>query len=359
MAKVTIQEVAREAGVALGTVSNVLNHPDRVRPETIERVRAAMDALGYAPNQSARLLAGGSSAVFGLILPHMTHGFPLQEASGAQSEARRAGYDLIMLNSAGDPEIERANLRYLAGSQVAGILIHPLCAQHVELPASRRAIPMVYQGVIGEGPGCRVAADREKQGALVAEHAARSGAHHIAVFGRSFAPAEVDRARGIIHVAHDATVQFEFIDEGAPDRSRDGFEVGSKLMRRPACERPDFIIGLTDALASGALAAVRAAGLRVPGDVAVAGCDGNPLAWIGDIPLTTVVPSGYEVGRRGVQLLIEQIELEKLAAFSGEPMDQDLSRQELIRPFLLQRASSVAGASLVGGMDFDVGAYLV
>ena len=73
MANVTIGDVAREAGVALGTVSNVLNHPEKVRPETIRQVAEAIDKLGYAPNQSARVLAGGSSRTFGLILPPVSY----------------------------------------------------------------------------------------------------------------------------------------------------------------------------------------------------------------------------------------------------------------------------------------------
>ena len=68
---VTINDVANEAGVALGTVSNAFNHPEKVRPETLKRINEVAAKLGYAPNQSARMLAGGKNQSFGLVLPSL------------------------------------------------------------------------------------------------------------------------------------------------------------------------------------------------------------------------------------------------------------------------------------------------
>lgn len=411
MPKVTIQDVAREAGVALGTVSNVLNHPDRVRPSTLDRVRAVMDALGYAPNQSARLLAGGGSMTFGLVLPNLSGGFALQVANGAQGEARRAGYDVVLANSAGDVELERRHLRYLAGTQVAGVLLQPVelescnvraedpsagggaAAGRVPEPAGTRSgaggapgaltgpegegafdpcafdprptdalmggIPHVYLGFSSDAAGYYVSAGAEGQGALVAEYALRSGAGHVMVAGTRRSRACRDRAGGIERVAGDAEgVRFEFLEEGP--LARDGVDLARAIARRPVSDRPDFIIALSDALAVGIIAGLEAAGVSVPGSVAVAGCEGNPLAWTGRLALTTVVPSGYEVGRRGVQMLLEQIELAKLAEFTGEAdpgADPALNHQAAIRPLLLQRASTGADGG-AAAPDLDLGALL-
>jgi len=86
MAKVKISDVAREAGVSLGTVSNALNHPEKLRPETLKLINETINRLGYLPNQSARQLAGGATKSFGLVLPRLDHGFSLQIASGAHNE---------------------------------------------------------------------------------------------------------------------------------------------------------------------------------------------------------------------------------------------------------------------------------
>ncbi|MDY4041774.1 MAG: LacI family DNA-binding transcriptional regulator [Collinsella sp.] len=429
MPKVTIQDVAREAGVALGTVSNVLNHPDRVRPSTLDRVRAAMDALGYAPNQSARLLAGGGSMTFGLLLPNLSSGFALQVANGAQSEARRAGYDVVIASAAGDAELERRHLRYLVGTQVAGVLIQPVelgyCNVRVEdgsgagavagagaglasasaisapdaagtaesdalaggadaaggsgaagatapdtapdpcafdprpTDALMGSIPHVYLGLSSDEPGYFVSGGADGQGALVAEYALRSGAAHVLVAGAQRSRACRDRAAGIERVARDAAgVRFEFLEEGP--LARDGMDLARSIARRPEADRPDFIIALSDALAVGIIAGLEAAGVSVPGSIAVAGCEGNPLAWTGRLALTTVVPSGYEVGRRGVQMLLEQIELAKLAELTGEMdpgADPALNHQATVRPFLLQRASTGADGG-AAAPDLDVGPLL-
>ena len=121
MGKVTIGDVAREAGVALGTVSNALNHPEKVRPETLNLVNAAIVKLGYAPNQSARLLAGGKNPTIGLVIPRLDHGLSLQVAHGASVEAERAGYGLVLASAEGDIEREASYARYFAGTQLSGI----------------------------------------------------------------------------------------------------------------------------------------------------------------------------------------------------------------------------------------------
>lgn len=358
MAKVTIQDVAREAGVALGTVSNVLNHPERVRPATIEVVREAMDRLGYAPNQSARLLAGGKNVTFGLVLPRLDHGFSLQIANGAQTEAHRNGYDLLIANAANDDVLEDRYLAYFKGSQVAGVMVQPM-ADRFWRPAAPGPVPMVYLDVHSDAPGYFVGADNEAQGRLVTEHAIERGARHVVVFGQTEYVQLAYRASGIGRVAQDnPDVTFEFIDEGSRNLARDGYEIGRRLAERPGAERPDFVIAVTDVLAIGAIAGIRAAGLSVPEDIRVAGSDGNPLAWTGGVSLTTIAPPGYEIGRRGVQFLIEQIEVAKLAELTGEPVDRTVNRQAVVRSFLLARASTGMKPLPGSNPDFDLGTYL-
>ena len=103
---------------------------------------------------------------------------------------------------------------------------------------------------------------------------------------------------------HETTgVTFEFIDEGSWNLARDGYSIGRRLAKRPASERPDFVVALSDVLATGAIAGIQSAGLSVPDDIKVVGSDGNPLAWSGNVPLTTIAPPGYEIGRKGVQYL--------------------------------------------------------
>lgn len=358
MAKVTIQDVAREAGVALGTVSNALNHPDKVRPSTREAVQRAMDKLGYLPNQSARMLAGGKNAIFGLVLPRLDHGFSLQIANGAHNEAHRNGYDLIIANAGNDDVLEGRYLRYFMGLQLAGIMVQPMAGEGWHPVQAASGIPTVYLDIHSDDPGYFVAADNLAQGKLIAGHAVDCGAKHVAVVGRAEFMQLSYRVAGIREIEQaNPGILFEYLDEGNWNLARDGYELGSELGARTGDGRPDFVIALTDVLATGVITGLAAAGARVPADVAVAGCDGNPLAWTGSVPLTTVAPPGYEIGRRGVHYLIKQIELAKLAEFTGEEMPPLENNQALVRPFLLARQSTGV-ASAVADPEMDLGAYL-
>lgn len=154
-------------------------------------------------------------------------------------------------------------------------------------------------------------------------------------------------------------IALDVLEKGDGSSASDGYGLARTLVDRGA-SRPDFIVGLSDVLAAGAVAGVQACGLAVPDDIAVSGCDGNPLAWGGTVPLTSCSPTGYEMGRRGVKLLIEQIELARsdAAALARELAE---NHQELVRPFMLMRASTLGEDAPVSAMDIsglNLGAYL-
>ena len=382
MAKVKISDVAREAGVSLGTVSNALNHPEKVRPDTLKLINETINRLGYLPNQSARQLAGGTTKAFGLVLPRLDHGFSLQIASGAHNEARKHGYDLLIANADNDDILEDHYLRYFMGTQMSGGLVQPMAKPDWHPQMAKMPVPIVHLDIHCTEPGYFVAADNEAQGRIIAEHAISHGATHIACIGRSAFMQLTLRVVGI-HKALAARpdIKVEVIDAGEWNTAADGYSIGARLAARPAKERPDFIIGLTDVLAAGAISALFDAGLNVPGDVKVAGCDGNPLAWSGPVPLTTVAPPGYEIGRKGVQLLIEQIEKRQPAkpkrvrvgsaarTVTTVAASEDINRQESVRPFLLERwstgstdtpgtLSSTSATASTQSPDINLGAYL-
>ncbi|MDY2777534.1 MAG: LacI family DNA-binding transcriptional regulator [Collinsella sp.] len=342
MEKVTIQDVAREAGVSLGTASNALNHPEKLKASTLQKVQSAMSTLGYMPNQSARLLAGGRNASFGLLLPSLDHGLFLQIANGAHSEARRHGFGLLIASADDDEQLQRSYLRYFMGTQMAGVLIQPLRIHDAPLDADF-PIPIVYLDLHCRQPGYFVAVDNRAQGRLIAEHAVSIGSRRVSVIGSCEGPQAEHRVRGIRDVeATNPSVDFDYLLEGSTGLARDGFMMAQRIAELPETERPDFIIALSDVLATGAIAGAQDAGLRVPDDIAIAGCDGNPLAWNDSVPLTTCAPTGYEMGRRGVQFLVEQIG-DGAGRERNPPVEEDPCHQTLIRPFLLARRSTVRG----------------
>lgn len=353
-ATVTITDVAREAGVALGSVSNAFNHPDKVRPATLKRIREAADRLGYAPNQSARMLAGGKNRLFGLILPSLDHGISLQIANGANAEASKCGYGLLIATAKEDEETARRYREYFMGTQIAGVLVQPPAVRDWQPPRTSPHMPLAVLDVQSTLPGHFVAADNVAMGEVLARHAIQCGAKHVAVIGDPTLGRLSLRIEGMRRAfASTSNCTVEYVGKGVWNSAHDGFDLGRSLAERDDHIRPDFIIALTDTLATGAISGVRATGLRVPHDVCIAGCDGNPLAWTGPVPLTTVAPVGYEIGRRGVRQLIAQIDSEKN---NLDPFD---NHQELVRPFLLARASTGANrADDFADPDIDISGYL-
>ena len=140
----SIKDVARRAGVSVGTVSNVLNRPDLVSPATRERVQAAITELGFVRNESARQLRAGSSRTVGLVVLDIANPFFTDVARGVEDVVNAAGLALILCNSDDRPEKEAAHLAALAELQVQGVLITPTAELSPDLAALRaRGVPVV------------------------------------------------------------------------------------------------------------------------------------------------------------------------------------------------------------------------
>src|SRR5712675_852988 len=157
-----MKDVASLAGVAVGTVSNVLNHPDRVRPLTRARVEAAMEQLGFIPNGSARQLRAGRSRCLGLVVLDVTNPFFTEVARGVEDYAQAEGYAVILCNSDEADDKERRYLRVLEEQRVRGILITPVHGRAPELRRPReRGTPVVLLDRPGSAGQCSVAVDRK------------------------------------------------------------------------------------------------------------------------------------------------------------------------------------------------------
>lgn len=121
----SIRDVARRAQVSVGTVSNVLNTPEKVSPETRERVQTVIAQLGYVRNDAARQLRNGQSHTIGLIVLNGTNPFFTEIAQGAQNRALESGYTVLVGTSNENVKRENTLLSLFAEQQVAGILVSP------------------------------------------------------------------------------------------------------------------------------------------------------------------------------------------------------------------------------------------
>ena len=327
-------EVAALAGVSVGTVSNVLNHPEQVRPATIEKVRAAIDELGFTLNANARSLAGGDNRIIGLVVVDLQNTLFVDIARGAQREAAAQRMSLLVGNSDRDDAQQDAHLDLFESARVRGVLLAPLSDPDAGVQRVRRhGTPVVVLNYdSGRRDCCTVLVDNEQVGYLAARHMIALGRRRLAWIRElnDLQPVQ-ERQVGVRRAVREAGRGVALVEidteQAAGPHGRSAVE---QLLALPARRRPDAVVAVTDLLAASIVEELQRSGLSVPGDVAVMGCDHDARAWGGQIPLTTVRLEGEQMGAAAVRLLAAEV-----AEGAGHE-----HRTVVVRPSLLVRESS-------------------
>ncbi|HEX6346232.1 LacI family DNA-binding transcriptional regulator [Umezawaea sp.] len=326
----SIKDVAERAGVSLGTVSNVLNRPDKVSEATREVVLAAIAELGFVRNSQAAQLRAGTSRSLGLIVLDLANPFFHDIARGIEDVATELGYALVLCNSDEQAAREDRYLRLLEEQRVRGMLITPVGPMSERLDAlRRRGTPTVlvdrhYQGV----DCCSVAVDDVAGGELAGEHLVAAGHRRIAyVTGPLSLRQCKDRLTGLRRAVADRGVAVDVVEVPAL-KARHGYEAARELFDGGAA--PTAVFCANDLLALGVLRAAVSTGRRVPDDVALLGYDDIEFAADAAVPLSSVRQPTLHIGRTAARLLVE--ECDQPAAHSHQ--------QIMFRPELVVREST-------------------
>jgi len=333
-----MKDVASLAGVAVGTVSNVLNHPDLVRPLTRARVEAAMEELGFIPNGSARQLRAGRSRCLGLVVLDVTNPFFTEVARGVEDYAQAAGYAVILCNSDEADDKERRYLRVLEEQRVRGILITPVHGQAPELPRIRdRGTPVVLLDRPGSAGQCSVAVDDRRGGEIAVRHLLELGHRSIALVNGPVAIRQcADRRRGALRAVEraglDPAAVLAEVTVPAMNARAGAVAADELLSVTPPTggRRPTAVFCANDMLALGLLRRLGQAGVAVPGDLAVVGYDDIEFAADAAVPLTSVRQPKYQLGQAGAELLLDE----------ADRPDEHEHRRFVFKPELVVRASS-------------------
>lgn len=335
MRKVTINDVAGAAGVSKATVSKVLNQRYDVKEETAGRVRRAIDALGFVKDRRAVQLAQGRSDSIGLIVPSSTDEWMTEVLRGAMQVAQSHHFNIaVQTFPEGRDEITRV-IAGLRGRVFDGVLVVQPRERLSWLDELHEAgLPVAVLDDHGSNPGVSAYVPDESTGIEEAV------AHLVAIGHRRFAllsgPDE-ERTRYTSEkrlqfyrsalLGHGIVLDADRV--AAAEYSLDGGEAGvAGLLSRGA--RFDALIASSDAMAVGAMRALKAAGLSVPGDVSVVGFDDFPAANYTDPRLTTVHNPLFEMSARAIRALV--------ASISGK-VRQEVTR-EVVRTHLIVRDST-------------------
>lgn len=307
----SMKDVAAAAGVSLGTVSNVMNRPDLVAPQTRERVEAAIAELGFVRNESARSLRAGRSRLLAYVMLDVRNPFFTDVASGIEQIAEEAGLSLMLCSSDGRAEREAAHLELLVEQRVHGILITPIDPDDSRLSlAVKRGTPVVVVDRPTKSHDfCSVAVDDVLGGRLAIEHLIDVGHQRIALVG---GPSTIGQVRDRFNGARAAVIDAGLDpDDLVPITTTalsvsEGYAAGERLAGLPASRRPTAAFCANDLVALGLLQHATVSGRRVPADLAIVGYDDIDFAAAAAVPLTSVRQPRQQLGRRAADLLLDE-----------------------------------------------------
>ncbi|HEV3484692.1 MAG TPA: LacI family DNA-binding transcriptional regulator [Vicinamibacterales bacterium] len=306
--KVTIRDVAREAGVSVATVSRVLNDSGPVSEGARARILEIAGRLRYTPNEAARTLISSRTSALGVILPDLHGQFFSEVIRGLDQAAKASGYHLLVSGSHNDCAETEAALQAMRG-RVDGLVV---MAPDVDTARVVAGIPTGVPVVLLNCPALDGRADSieiDNYGGAYAIVAHLSGPARRAVAviaGTANNRDAAERLRGyraaLRDLAVDQTPRWEL--EGDFTEAS-GYEAVRHLLRLRS--RPPALFASNDSMAIGAMSALREAGLRVPEDVAVGGFDDIPMARYTSPPLTSVRVPMADLGAQAVRRLVDVV----------------------------------------------------
>jgi DNA-binding LacI/PurR family transcriptional regulator len=310
-----IADVAREAGVSKTAVSFAFNSPDRLSPETATRIRVVAESLGYRPHPVARMLTQGQTMALGVLTPQALSVIFSNPFFGAFNEgvalaAEEYGYGLHFISP-----VHGSLARAIGRATVDGVVAIGLSEHHPDVEQIRQALPIVLVDSTAMPDYPSIDIDDEGGARAAAEHLLALGHRDFLIIGveppqpaTQMEPEGVTgrRLRGYRTALATAGIELSFdrIVVG-PATVAGGMTALEEAWREGL--RPTAVLAMSDAMAIGAMRAIRGLGLAVPSDVSVVGFDDIDLAMHTDPPLTTVHQPIRRKGEEAVRLLLSVI----------------------------------------------------
>lgn len=306
----TIKDVAKRAGVAISTVSAVINRSAPVSEDTIARVEAAVAAIGYTPHGAAQSLRSGRSRLIGLVVPNIANPHFAAVAREVENVCLAAGYTSVVYSTGQDAERESQVLKMMRVQRVAGLIVIPTRsdAAHGAALVGQIHVPTVLLDMYVEGlPYDVIKTDNIEAGRIATEHLLSLGHRRIGiVVGIPGLATSDDRYAGYRKAYEDrGLVPDPALALPGDFDQQTAHEMGMKLLAMKP--RPTAIVTISNMMTMGLLFAIREQGLKVPDDLSVVGIDDLEFAQLLDPKPTAVTTPILAMARRSIQKLLGQL----------------------------------------------------
>lgn len=304
----SIIDVAAAAGVSVATVSRVLTNKPHVRPQLRERVLAAVEQLDYQPSRLARSLRMQRSQVYGLIIPDIQNPFFTALARAVEDVAHQNQHAVFLCNTDEDADKERMYVALMEAEQVAGVIIAPtqeedsacrwLIEAGIPVVAVDRRLPDLEVDT--------VLVDNADSAAAIVAHLAAEGYERVgAIVGPASTTTGRERLAGYRRGLEEAGLPYRAQDVRSGHYTEEaGLHLALDLLEQP--DPPPALLAANNLLGAGVLAAVRARGLALPEDLALAVIGETPCMQLVQPNLTVARHPIYEMGVTAVRLLMDR-----------------------------------------------------
>ena len=308
---ITIYDIARHLNISATTVSRGLKDHPTINKNTRKKIFAAARELGYRSNTFASSLRSKRTHTLGVIVPRINSYFVASVLAGMEDVANQKGYNLIITHSLESSEKEKANAHIMFNKRVDGLLISLAYdtenISHLD-PFFTKGIPVVFfDRVYPHSESTSIIIDNYQAAYDVTKHLVEQGCRRIMhLGGNMLRNVYSERLRGYKEALKDNKIAFEekliYISRL---NEESGTEAANHILKMK--EKPDAVFSSNDTAAVHCMIRLKAAGIRVPSDIAFAGFNNEPISKVVEPNLTTVNYSGYSVGEAAVTSLINHL----------------------------------------------------
>jgi len=301
---VKIVDVAKRAGVSTASVSRVISGHPGISDELRERVNVAVKALGYRPDLAARRLRSGRTDTLGLIVSDIRNPFFTEVSRAVEDVAYQNGMRVLLCNADEDPDKEAFYLEMMRDENVSGVILSPTLALLKSLhPANYPFSLVLVDRCERDTDADAVVLDNFDAGYRLTEHLITQGCQRIVFLYGSVGSTGPQRHQGYLAAMAAANLAPEA--EPIAPRSERAREVASRLLQRNPL--PDALVASSGLVLLGIAEAVKAAGVKVPGDIAIAGFDDLPWTSLVTPDITVIRQPTNEIGQTALRLLLERV----------------------------------------------------